>query len=244
MDRQHEAELSLGELFSHLKDRLWIIAAACAVCGLLGFLISGFLISPQYSAATRMYVLNRASESAVAYTDIQTSTQLSNDYQVLITGRNVTEAVIEQLALDTTAEALASRISVFIPDNTRVVQISVTDKDPEMAAAIANAVREAAAAQIRQITNMDAVSLVYEAKAPVSPSYPNIPRWALLSAILGAVAAAGSLSVRYVLDDTLRTEADVERYLGLSVLSVIPDPAELAPADKQKGRTRLWTRSR
>lgn len=234
MNRQHEAELNLLDLFSHLKKRLWIIAAACAVCGLLGFVVSNFLIDPQYTATTRMYVLSRANESTVVYADIQTSTYLSNDYKILVTGQNVTEKVTEQLELNTTPEELASRITVFIPDNTRVVQISVSDKDPETAAAIANAVREVAAAQIKQITDVDAVNLVYEAKVPQSPSYPNVPRCTLLAAILGAVAAIGILSVIFVLDDSLRTEEDVERYLGLSTLSLIPDSMELGNTRNKK----------
>lgn len=234
MENKTEVELDLLDLFRYLKKKLWIIIAACAACALIGFVVSQLLISPKYIASSRVYVLNRTNENGVVYSDFQLSSQLLNDYKVLITGQNVTKEVIDQLKLNMTPEQLAGKINVTAPDNTRVLQINVTDTDPQRAANIANAVREVAALQIKQIMDVDAVNLVYEAEVPSEPSSPNVKRNVALAAVLGVIVTIGILAVVFVLDDTIRTEEDVERYLGLSTLGVIPDAADFTITKPQQ----------
>lgn len=228
MENQNEMELDLLELFYYLKKKLWIIGSAFAVCAVVGFIVSLLFMAPQYTAVTRMYVLNRTNEASVVYADIQTSTYLLNDYKVLITGQNVTKEVIEILDLsDETPEDLAKKIEVTAPDNTRVLQINVTESDPKLAADIANCVREVSAEQIQEIMDVDAVKLVYEADVPEKKSGPNVMGNTVIAAALGLVVSTFVLVVMFMMDDTIRTEEDVERHLGLSTLGVIPMSGEL-----------------
>lgn len=222
MDNRTEDEIDLLDLLLYLKKKLWIIILSFLVCAAAGFAFTYFFIDTEYTATTRMYVLNRSSESNVAYSDFQVSNQLMEDYKVLITGENVTKEVIRQLGLDMSASQLSKKISVTAKDNTRVLQINVTDTDPQRAAEIANCVREISGEQIQQIMDVDAVNLVYAADVPQSPSGPNVMKNTILAALVGLVAAVGIFVVIYLIDDTIRTEEDVERYLGLSTLGVIP----------------------
>lgn len=227
MENQNEMELDLLELFHYLKKKLWLIGAAFLVCAVVGFAVSQLLMAPKYTAATRMYVLNRTSEANVVYADIQTSTYLLNDYKVLITGENVTTEVIRMLGLNDTPRQLEGKIKVTAPDNTRVLQINVTEKDPVLAADIANCVRDVAAAQIEEIMDVDAVKLVYPAAVPENPSSPNVMLNTMIAAAFGVFLSVFVLVVAFMLDDTIRTEEDVARYLGLSTLGVIPAAEEL-----------------
>lgn len=174
MENQHEMELDLLDLFYYLKKRIWIITVSFVLCGVIGFVISAFLITPRYTASTRMYVLNRTNESNVIYADLQISSYLLNDYKVLITGQNVTQEVIRRLELSREPAHLATQIEVTSPSSTRVLQINVTDTDAQLAADIANCVREVASEQIQNVMDIDAVKLVYEADVPNKPSSPNV----------------------------------------------------------------------
>ena len=227
MENQNELKIDLLELLNYQKKKILIIAAAFAACAVARFLVSSLFITPKYTASTRVYVLNRTNETNVVYADFQTSTQMLNDSKVLILGENVTKEVIKELNLDMKPQKLANKIHVTSPDNTRVLQISVTDSDPELAASIANTVRQEAVVQLETIMAVDAVNLVYEASVPTAPSSPNVMRNTALAALLGLVGAVAVLSVVFVLDDTIRTEEDVERYLGLSTMGVIPESDEL-----------------
>ena len=174
-----------------------------------------------------MYVLSRSSENTISSADYSTANYMIKDYEVLITGENVTREVIDRLGLKMSVGELTEKISVTAIDSTRVLQIVVVDSNPQRAADIANCVREVASAQIKQIMAVDAVNLVYEAEVPQGKSGPSLSKNTMIGGILGVVLAVGILVVIYMLDDTIRTDEDVTRYLGLETLGVIPASKEL-----------------
>lgn len=241
MENQNELEIDLLGLFYYLKKKLWIIAVAFAACAVLGFLGTKLFMTPAYTATTRIYVMNQAEENTVVYSDFQVAAQFVNDYKVLITGQNVTKEVIEVLGLDMTHTALQRKISVSAETNTRVLDIAVKDSDPQRAADIANCVREIASVQLQEIMNVDAVNLVYTADVPRKPSSPNTMLNTVLAAALGLIAAVSVLAVIFIMDESIRTEEDVEKYLELGTLGIIPLSAELntAPAQQPVGRGRI-----
>lgn len=228
MEYQNEKEIDLLDLFCYLKKKILRIGVVVALCALMGFAICVFFVSPTYTASTRMYVLNRSNQNHMVYSDFQVSTQILNDYKVLITGKNVTKQVIKKLGLNLTIEELEEKISVTAPDDTRVLQVSVSDGNARLAADIANCVREIASSQIEEIMDVDAVKLVYEAEAPEKPAAPSVQKYVLLGAVLGAITTIGLYTLTYILDDTVRTQEDIEQYFGLRVLAVIPVCAQIS----------------
>lgn len=225
--RKDEMEIDLIDLFYYLKKKIWAIVAAFLVFAILGAVFTTFFMQDEYTAKTRMYVLNRSSEAGISSSDYSISNYMVKDYEVLITGENVTREVIDRLHLDMSVSKLASKISVSAIENTRILQIIVVDNDAKRAAAIANCVREISSAQIKEIMDVDAVNLVYEAEVPGGKSGPNMTKNMVIAAALGVVLAIGVLVVVYMLDDTIRTDEDVTRFLGLDTLGVIPMSKEL-----------------
>lgn len=231
---KEEMEIDLLELLYYLKKKVIVIVAVCLVCTVAGFVGTKLFVAPEYTTNTRMYVLNRSNENNVIASDFQVATYVMNDYKALITGQNVTKEVISRLGLEMKPSALSAKIRVTSPENTRVLQINITDTNPQMAADIANMVREVASAQIKQIMDVSAVQTVYEAEVPQEPSSPNAMRNAVLAAALGLVAVIGIYAVIYILDETIRTEEDVTRYLGLGTLGVIPMSTEMGVLDASR----------
>lgn len=238
MEDQKEMDIDLLDLFRYLKKRIPVLLAVFLVSAVVGFVGTKLFIPSKYTAATRVYVLNRSNETAVLSSDFSMSNYMVTDYQVLITGRNVTKEVVEQLGLNMTHEELAKMIRVTAPENTRVLQISVTDTAAQRAADIANRVRDVAVDQIKQIMDVDAVNLVYAAEIPEEPTSPSITKNTLIVALAGLTVAAGVYMVAFLLDDTIRTEEDVQRYLGFSTVGVIPLSEELSRMSKYSGRKR------
>lgn len=236
MENQNEMEIDLLELLHYLKKKIAIVLAVCLVSAVVGFVGTKLFIAPKYTAATRVYVLNRTNETTVDSNDFSLANYMIKDYQVLITGQNVTKEVAKQLNLDMTHKELAEMISVTAPDNTRVLQISVEDVSARRAADIANAVRDVAATQIKEIMDVEAVNVVYAADVPKEPSSPSVVKNTAIAAILGLVAVVGVYTVIFLLDDTIRTEEDAERYLGLSTVGVIPLSTQLNAMSKYTGQ--------
>jgi capsular polysaccharide biosynthesis protein len=173
-------------------------------------------------------VLNRERGIEISYSDYQIANQMIADYQVLITGENVTQEVIRKLELPMTKETLEKMIHLESPKDTRFLEISITSEDPVKAMTIANTVREIACVEIERIMDVEAVNLVYEAELPQRPSGPPMLKITVISGILSFFLMMMYYSLRYIMDDSIRTEEDVEAHLGLHVLAVIPNSDKLS----------------
>lgn len=221
-------EINLIDLLYYILKRVWVVLLVTFSFAAAALIFCKFFIVPEYTASARVYVLNRSSEDSLAYSDLQSSEKLTSDFEVLITGRNITSVVIENLHLNMSHSELVNEISVTSPNDTRVLQISVTDKDPQLAANIANNILGVAGEQIVPIMGIDALNVVYEADVPTAPSSPNTKQNVFLAAALGLFLTLIVFVIRFAMDDTIRSEDDVSKYLNLSTMGVIPKDNEAA----------------
>ncbi len=215
--------IDLMEILGVLLHYAWIIIISAVVMTAAGFAVSKFVMTPMYTSDTGIYIMSKQNDqSSVTYSDTQLASQLTKDYEELITCRTVLENVIEECELNDSYRGLKSRVSVSNKANTRIITIAVTDASPEKAQTIANCIRETAAKHITNVTDIEAVTVVDEANLPTSPSEPSVKKYTLLAAMVGLVLSAGVIIIRFMLDDTIKTAEDVENYLGLSALALIP----------------------
>jgi capsular polysaccharide biosynthesis protein len=236
-----ELEIDLLELFRVLLSKIWIIVLSGITLGLVVIAATILFVTPQYESTTKMYVLNKQDSSTLTSSDLQSSLSLTKEYAVLIKSRTVTESVITQLNLDMTSKELLSKISVSSETDTRVLTITVTDEDPYEACQIANAVRDVAANHIKNVMDIDAVNVVETANIPQEKSSPSLAKNGILGGALGLFLAIAIVLIVYLSNDTVKTQEDVEKYLGLSVLGTIPlmDMANTSgKSKKQKNKRR------
>ena len=241
-----EITIDLTELFAVLWARAYIIIIAGLLLALAAFAGTQLFITPKYTSTTSMYMLARSDESgAVTSGDLQTGTQLTQDYMELVKSRTVLEEVISVLNLEMEPEELSDAITTSNPDNTRILTIQVEDEDPEVAREIADAVRESASTTIQDVVEIDAVNTVEEANLPTTPSSPSVVRNTAIGGFIGIVIAMGIIVLIYVFDDTIKTPEDVENYLGLNVLTSIPiQEGEQKPKRVKRKTTRKMMRKR
>lgn len=233
-------EIDLQEIFGVLLHRLWIIIVAALVCGAVAFICSFFIITPKYESTTKVYILNKQNANGtVTYSDVQLSSTLSKDYEQLVTSRYVIEGVIKELNLDETYESLVGRVSASNATDTRIIAITVTDPDPAQAQRMANSVRDLAAKHITEVMDIEAVNVVDQANLPDSPVSPSISKWTIIGALVGIIISAAVIIIQHLLDDTIKTSEDVEKYLGLSTLALIPvNEGDIPDQGRRKGSSR------
>ncbi len=224
-------EIDLMEIFGLMLHRLWLIILCAVLAGAVGYGVSRYVLTEQFQSTTRIYVLNKQNSDTLTYSDVQLGTQLTKDFREIIKSRYVLERVIEVCGLQDTSGALASRISVDTQSDTRIITITVTDENPAMAQYIANELREAAAERIVNVMDIQAVNVVDEANLPTTPSEPNVGRWTAVGFLLGAFLCMAVVLIQFLLDDTIKTSDDIEKYLGLSTLGMIP----IREAAEEKG---------
>ena len=220
-----EIEIDLGEIFGLILHWIWLILLVAFICGAIGFAFSKYVLPEQFKSTTRVYILNQNdSSNAMSQSEMQAGAQLTKDYGQLITSRTVLEQVIEDLSLTDsyTYEQFKEKIAVSTPTDTRLIDITVTDTDPKTAQNIANDVRIVASEHIQNVMQIDAVNVVDEANLPTKKAAPSNGRNALIAAMLGALFVSAIVIIRFLMDDTIKTSDDVEKYLGLSTLAIIP----------------------
>ena len=222
-----EVEIDIGHILSILWEKILVIIATGIIVGLAGFLVSKFLITPKYESETKLYVLNRANDSATTLSDVQLSTQLTKDYQILVTSAPVMNQVIKELGLNMKASELASTISVDTPSDTRVLQITVTSDDPKRAKDIADKVAQVSSKKICDIMKIEQVNVIEEGSMSEEPAVDTVQKWTLIGLALGILLSCAVIIIRSMLDDTVKTTEDVEKYFDLSTLAVIPISEEM-----------------
>ena len=222
INRNDEIEIDLFEVIGVLLHHWWAIIGTGILFAAVALAFTHFAIVPQYRSVTKMYVLARQDENTLTNTDLQTASQLTKDYVELIKSRTVAENVISSMHLNLNPEELTSKISVSTPSDARVISIAVIDPDPEMARDLANEVRNKAAEHIQAVMNSEAVNVVDMANLPTSKYSPSTSKNTMMAALVGLVLASAIVILRYMLNDTVKTADDVEKYLGLSTLGSIP----------------------
>ena len=220
--RNDEIEIDLFEVVSVLLKRWWVIIGTGIAFAVIAIAFTVLFITPQYRSVTKMYVLHRQTEDTLTNSDLQAASLLTKDYAELIRSRTVSESVCNELHLNLTPEELSSKISVSTPSDARVISIAVIDPDPEMARTLANEVRDKAAEHILTVMNTEAVNVVDEANMPTRKYSPSIRKNGMMAGLLGIVLAGAIILLRYILNDTVKSPEDVEKYLGMSTLGSIP----------------------
>jgi capsular polysaccharide biosynthesis protein len=234
-----EETISLKELFEILKKRLSLIISLTLIAALVSGVVSYFFLTPIYQASTQILV-NQAKDDQAIYNpgQVQTNLQLINTYNVIIKSPAILDIVVEELDLDLTASQLNEKITVGSEKDSQVVNLSVQDPDPKIAALIANKTAEIFQNEIVKIMNIDNVSILAKAEVAENPS-PIKPKPLLniaIALVVGLMAGVGLAFLLEYLDNTVKNEQEIEKLIGVSVLGVIAkmDEADLIGSKKQR----------
>lgn len=241
MDKHNDIEFDLIELLLYIKKKFLVVLLVVAIFAGLGFTSTKFLMTPTYTADARIHVF-REEEDALDISSMQVVTALRRDVAVLITGKNVSKQVVAELGLNMNPNYLSSKLAVQSEDSTRILEVSYEDTDPQRAAIILNKVCDVTKAQIAELMGEDVLKVVYYADVPTSPSSASPTSNAILFGIVGLVLVLLVLIVVFLMDDTIRSEEDVERYLGLSTLSSIPISQEFSTLKKVEDKRSITGR--
>lgn len=230
---EEDFELDFAEIFFAIWNKRRVILLMTLLFALIGLYGAMFYLPCTYKSTTSVYVSGQQSEVS-SYSNLQTGIMMTKDYEVLVKGRNVLEEVISKLNLNLSYESLKSMITVNVPENTRIVEITVESIDPYLSQDIADTVRQVSGENIVKVMGVGAVSVVEKANLPKGKSGPNLKRYMLLGGVSGAVVASGITLLAYVLNDNICTQDDVERYLGLNTLGLIPLDEKLKKREKKR----------
>lgn len=234
---QEELEIDIREIFYLLRAHILVIVIVGILTALLAGVGTKCLITPQYTSTSKLYIAGKSSVVS-SLADLQIGTQLTKDYAELVQSRPVIEDVIKQLDLDMEYQDLLNITSISNATDTRILVISVEYPDPKMAKKLVDKIANVTAKRISEIMDVSEPKIVEEGYAEEFPSSPNMTRNVLLGGVLGVALVVFILIIRYILDDNIKSQEDVEKYLQLNTLALIPLGEE--EYDGKKKGIRRW----
>lgn len=225
----------LGFFYSHF---IWIILGFLTGAVIAG-LVTFYLITPKYTATSKMYMVSSGSQSVVDLTDLNIGQSLSSDYVELLKTRPIVESVIKEQGLDYDYNEMLDMLQLSVISGTRIIAIKATGPDPTEAMNIANALAEKGVSELPKLMETPQPHIAEYAIIPVNPSSPSLSRNVMIGALIGMIIVLGILTIRFLMDDTFKYAEDIEREFGIMPLTVIPEgKIEGAEHDRRKAGKR------
>ncbi|TFH63650.1 YveK family protein [Peribacillus frigoritolerans] len=218
-----EETISIKDIFKTLKKRWKLIMLLTLIAALISGTISYFLLTPIYQSSTQILVNQKQSENQLDSAQIRSNIDMINTYSVIIKSPAILEKVIDELELDQSVEQLSEKITINSQENSQVFSLTVQHSNPTKAVEIVNTVSATFQKEIKDIMNVDNVSVLAKAeiKDDPTPVKPNPLLNIAIAVVVGLVAGVGLAFLLEYMDNTIKDEEDIERILELPVLGSI-----------------------
>ena len=231
-------EIDLAELALVLLDNLRYIVLFFLLGALLFNAYSYFFIHPTYQSSASLYIVSASGGTVVDLTDLNLGSSLKNDYRELIMSYPVLDRVSKKLNLDWSTEQMARAVSVSNPADTRILKLTATAEDPELAMDIANTLATVAVEYLPETMSTDAPNIAAKGRLPKVKADPSYLRYTLMGGFLGALLCCAWFVFKTVTDETIHTPEDMERYFGAPPLTSIPYTSIFEQEDQQQHGSR------
>ncbi|MFJ8067879.1 YveK family protein [Peribacillus sp. NPDC096447] len=218
-----EETISIKDIFKTLKKRWKLIMLLTLIAALISGTISYFLLTPVYQSSTQILVNQKQSENQLDSIQIRSNIDMINTYSVIVKSPAILEKVIDELELEQSVDQLSEKITINSQENSQVFSLTVQDSNPSKAVEIANTVSETFQKEIKNIMNVDNVSVLAKAEIKENPTpvKPNPLLNIAIAVVVGLMAGIGLAFLLEYMDNTIKDEDDIERLLELPILGSI-----------------------
>lgn len=217
-------EIDLKELFNMFWSKKLSIILIVVLFAIMGVFYTKFMVKPDYkSTATLVLTKNTSDNETITQSEVTLNQKLVATYTVLVKSNTVLRQAISNLNSNIDEEVLRSSVSVSLVTNTQLIEISVTNANPETAQAFANEITKVFIEEAKKIYKIDNINIFSEAKLSTSPYNITHTKNVLIFTFIGVIISAGYVFLVSMFDTTIKTAEETEKRLGLNVLALIPN---------------------
>ena len=217
--------MEIIEYFNIIKKRMLLIILVTIGATVLSGVLSYFVITPTYKSDISVIIGKIESASSVSqdnYNDVIMYQKLVKTYSEFATSRKVSEHVIKALKLKIDPIELQKMVTVAPKGDTEFLTITVNSKDPKEAMDIANQLAKSLKYISNDVKKVDNVQLLDEALESTSPANPNPKLNMAIAFFIGLMVSMGIAFLLEYLDNTVKSQEDIEKLTGIPVIGIIP----------------------
>ena len=229
-------EINIKDLFEFFLSKIKIVILATLMVVLVGAVYSLLFQEPVYESTTRLVLTGTTQANGnggnqtidgvgITQNDLNLNSKLVATYREIIKSKTVLRDVINTLDLDYTVPELQDSISVSTVSDTEMISITVKSQKAEEASQIANELAARFSERIKEIYNIENISIIDKAEVQAKPVNVNILKQIILYAVIGVVLSLAIVFAMFYFDTTLKDAAQIEK-MGLTVLTSIPEKME------------------
>lgn len=213
-------EIDIGQLLNYFKSKIIYIIFAMSIAFCLSSIYVNRFRVPEYTSYTTILINNESAQ--VNSSEVDLGKKLVSTYGEIIKSKSILRTVIDNLSLDMSYSALVGKIGVSAVTDTSIIKVSVTNKDPQVAADIANQIATVFSAEVVEIYKIENVSVIDVAEASEIASSASTIKIIGISTLAGAFLSIAIIFAVFYLDKTVKEEEDIEKATGLPVIGIVP----------------------
>lgn len=215
--------ITLNGLFTTALRHWRILVSLIVVCFVLTVIYSAFIVTPMYTSTAKLYIINKVSSSnQITSTDFNISTYLTNDFKEILSDEVILSEVAEELNNKYSCGTLQSFLDIKAPESTRIIEIKVTSPNAKDSKKIADSICRISEEKLPEILGLDRVKIIRNGSLAKKPTSPNVSADAFKGLIAGIILATALAFLIMLTDNNITSSDDVEKILGISVLTTIP----------------------
>ncbi|MGO5275599.1 YveK family protein [Holdemanella porci] len=201
-----EIEIDLIELVKYVLKNIKKILIAMLTCGLITFIVSQFILPKSYVSSTSITITPQG--------ELQ-------DYTSYLSGNDVLEKVSSKLPIDA-GTLMQSVIVTKDESNPYNYSITATTNNAKLSYRIVNTIVKSFKSEMKNELNLNSVTIINPAQINYTPVSPNVKNNTKNAIILGFLFSGAYFVFTFLFNTHFRNAKDVERYLGVDVLTEIP----------------------
>ena len=220
--------IDITQIAKALWQRAWVIALSGILAAAIGFSIAAFVIAPTYSSSVKLYVNNSSvslgnTSFSISSSEITAAQDLVKTYREILDSRTTLERVIDKAGVSYSHHDLSELIEAEPSNDTEIMKVTVTTKDPYESAKIANCIAEVLPVRVSEIIDGASMEVVDSAIPELEKVAPGITKYTAVGMILGILFASGILTVLALMDDTIHDEDYVLKTFDCPILAKVPN---------------------
>ncbi len=213
--------IEIKRIFDILKSKKLLITFIIILFTLLGYVYSYYYVIPEYKSKSTL-LLTSEEDTTTTTSDLNLNSGLISTYSNIAKDSRVLKQVINNLNLEMTEKQLKDKIKINIIKNTYVIEVSVTDTNPQQAMDITKELSNVFLKEIKELYNLENIGIVDEAQMPIQPYNINHLKDIALFFAIGIFTVAILIITIYIFDNTIKKEDDIEKYIKIKALGTVP----------------------